>query len=184
MARAGHLPLVAELVWPLPKIATVEGIPANQQTLNQLLAQSPGYEWKMEGKVLHFYNKKLRQSQFNFLYWKFSRFTVPSNLSDFKLWFPGRVIGLLEGYTGEGGATTGFGDTEFEKRSLNSETLDDMTGLDVLLHVANEAPMFYTVLVFPSSSPSRSDAENRVSWQWGSLDEKLRPLYTQPLGCK
>jgi hypothetical protein len=184
MARAGRVPLVAELVWPLPKIPMAEGIPANERTLNQLLSQAPEYEWKMEGKVLHFYNKKLRQARFNFLNLKFPRFTVPPNLADFKLWFPGRATGLLEGYTGEGGATSGFGDTQFEKQPLDHVTLENVTGLEVLFHVANETPTFYLVLVFPGSSPTKSDAEKRVSWQWGSLNERPHPLYTQPLGRK
>jgi hypothetical protein len=55
MARASHTPIIAELVWPLPKIPTAEGKPLNSDTLNDLLKLAPGYEWKVEGKTVHFY---------------------------------------------------------------------------------------------------------------------------------
>jgi hypothetical protein len=180
MARASHVPIIAELVWPLPKIPTAEGKPLNPGTLNELVKQAPGYEWKMEGKAIHFYNKKLRNARFNFLNLKFPRFTIPPDLSDLKLWLPGRAEGLLEGYTGEGGATSGFGDTLLGKQKLQRVTLENVTPLEVLVHVANESPTFYTVLVFPSAAPTKDEAEKRVVWQWGSLNEKLQPVYTQP----
>jgi hypothetical protein len=173
------VPLIAELSQPLPKIPTAEGVQLNSNTLDQLVKQAPGYQWKMEGKVVHFYNKKLSKAEFNFLNLKFPRFTIPPNLSDFKLWFPGRATGLLEGYTGEGGATTGFGDTQLEKEKLQRTTLENVTPREVLIHVANESPTFYAVLVFPSATPTKVGAEKHVSWNWGSLNEKLKPLYTQ-----
>lgn len=181
MARASHVPLIAELVWPLPKVPTAEGVPLTPDRLNDLVKQSPGYEWKMEGKAVHFYNKKLRQARFNFLNFKMRQFSVPPDLSDLKLWFPGWAIGLLEGYPAEGGAISGFGDTLLEKEKLQQATLVDVTPLEALVHVANESPTFYTVLVFPSAAPTKNDAEKRVVWQWGSLNEKLQPVYTQPL---
>jgi hypothetical protein len=181
MARASHVPMVAELVWPLPSIPIAEGKPLNPDTLNELVKQSPGYEWKMEGKAVHFYNKKLRQARFNFLNLKIPRFTVPADLSMLKLWFPGQAIGLLEGYTAQGGATTGFGDTLLEKEKLQQVTLENVTPLEVLVHLANESPTFYTLLVFSSATPTKVEAK-RVVWQWGSLSEKLGPIYTQPPG--
>jgi hypothetical protein len=179
MARASHVPLIAELAQPLPRIPTEEGKPLNADTLNQLVKQSPGYEWKMEGKVVHFYNKKLRQARFNFLNLKFPRFTIPPNLSQFQLWFPGRAIGLLQGYTGEGGVSGGFGDPLLEKEALQRETLENVTALGVLIHVANQSPTFYTVLAFPSAAPTKNEAEKQVSWHFGSLNEKLKPIFTQ-----
>jgi hypothetical protein len=180
MARASHVPIIAELVWPPPTIPTTEGKPLNPQTLDDLVRQAPGYEWKMEGKAVHFYNKKLRQAQFNFLNFKLPRFTIPPNLSDLKLWLPGRAVGLLEGYTGEGGATSGFGDTRLEKEKLQQATLENVTPLEVLVRVANENPTFYTVLIFPSAEPTKKEAEKQVAWHWGSLNEKLTPLYALP----
>jgi hypothetical protein len=134
----------------------------------------------MEGKAVHFYNKELRQARFNFLNLKIPRFTLPPDLSTLNLWFPGQAEGLLEGYTAQGGATTGFGDSLLEKEKLQQVTLESATPLAVLLDVANQSPTFYTVLVFPSASPTKSQAEKQAVWQWGSLSEKLQPVYTQP----
>jgi hypothetical protein len=184
MARNSQVPVVAELVWPLPQVSAGESNPLTEQTLNQLVKQAPDYEWRMNGKVLHFYNKKLRAARFNFLNFNFPRFTVPSNLSEFKLWFPTRAIGLLQGYTDEGAAISGFPDAMFQKHPLQTVTLSDVSALEVLLHVANETPVFYTVLTFPSASPTKDDAEKRVNWQWGGLKEESKPIYAQPLGVR
>lgn len=180
MARASHVPLIAELAWPLPGILSAEGKPLNPDTLNELVKQAPEYEWRMEGKAVHFYNSKLRHAAFNFLNITIPRFTIPPDLSTLKLWFPSQAEGLLEGYTEQGGMTTGFGDTLLQKEKLQQVTLENVTPLEVLVHVANESPTFYTILVFPSVAPTRNEAEKQVVWQWGSLNEKLQPVYTQP----
>ncbi len=182
MARSSHVPIVAELAQPLPMVPMAEGTPVSENSLNELVKQAPGYEWEMDGRVVHFYNKKLRVAPFNFLNLRFSRFTVPPNLSELKLWFPGRAIGLLEGFTAEGGAISGFGDAELEKQKLERTTLENITPLEVLLHVANQSPSFYAIIVFPNPAPSRRQVEQQVHWFWGSLNEKLAPLYVQPVG--
>ena len=181
MARASHVPLIAELALPLPMIPTSEGVPLDAATLKQLVKQAPGYTWENDGKAIHFYSKKLRNARYNFLHVKFDRFTVPPNLSDLKLWLPGRATGLLQGFSGEGGATTGFGDPQLENKKLQRATLQNVTPLEVLAHIANESPTFYAVIVFPGITPTKDQAEKQVSWHWGSLDEKLKPLYTQSL---
>jgi hypothetical protein len=183
MARAAHIPLIAELVWPLPTIPTAEGVPLTPDKLNELVKQSPGYEWKMEGKAVHFYNKKLRQARFNFLNFKIPRFTIPPDISTLELWFPGQAEGLLQGYTAQGGATTGWGDALLEKEKLQRDTLENDTPLEVLIHVANESPTFYVAIVFPRVPPTKDAAiemKQGVVWQWGSLNEKLRAVGVQP----
>lgn len=115
------------------------------------------------------------------MHMKFPQFTVPPNLSDLKLWLPTRAVGLLEGYTAEGGATTGFGDTALEKKKLRRTILRDATPIDVLVHAANESPTFYTVLVFPRVDLTRNQAEKEVPWFWGSLNAPAKPLYRLPL---
>jgi hypothetical protein len=182
MARASRVPIIAELARPLPHITMTNGAKVSDDSLNQLLAQAPGYEWKREGKTIHFYNKQLRAARFNFLNLRIPRFTVPINLSELKLSFPGRAIGLLEGFTAEGGVVIGPGDTELAKEKLQQVTLENKTGLEILLHVANESPTFYTIMVFPKSIPTKKQAELNVSWFWGSLHEKSVPLYVQPMG--
>jgi hypothetical protein len=126
----------------------------------------------MEGKAVHFYNKKLREAGSNFLNLRFPRFVVPADLSELKLRFPGQAIGLAEGYSGAGWATTGFGDTLLEKEKLQEVALEDVTPLEVLVRLANESPTFYTLLVFSSATPTKAEAK-QVVWQWGSLKERL-----------
>lgn len=185
MARAASVPLVGELVWPLPEIPTAEGVPLTPERLDELVKQSPGYEWNMEGRAVHFYNKKLRQSRSNFLNLNIRRFTVPPDVGTLQLWFPGQAKGLLQGYTAQGGATSGWADPALEKDTLQRVTLENITPLDVLLHVANESPTFYVLLAFPRIPPTRDAAVKQVIvWQWGSLDEKLRAVYMQPPGSK
>lgn len=181
MARASRVPIVAELAQPLPHITMTNGARVSDDSLNQLLKQAPGYEWKREGKTIHFYNRELRGASFNFLNLRIHRFTVPINLSELKLSFPGRAIGLLEGFTAEGGVAIGPGDTELAKEKLQQVTLENKTGLEILLRVANESPTFYTIVVFPNSTPTKKQAERNVRWFWGSLNEKSVPLYVQPM---
>jgi hypothetical protein len=181
MARAAHVPITAELVWTLPEIPTAEGIPLTPERLNELVEKSPGYEWKMEGKVVHFYNKKLRESRFNFLNFKIPRFTVPPDVSTLQLWFPGQAQGLLKEYAAQGGATSGWGDPQLEKDKLRQVSLENVTPLDVLVHVANESPTFYIAVAFPSIPATKNAAiKQTVVWQWGSLNEKLHALGMQP----
>ncbi len=180
-ARLSHVPLIAELAQPLPNIHVGEKTLMTPDSLNELVKQAPEYEWKLEGKTLHFYNKKLRTAKFNFLKLRFPRFTIPPTVSQLKLQFPGRAISLLEGISSEGGIVEGFPNKELAKDKLQRTTLDNVTGLDVLFYVANESPTFYTVLVFPSTKPSKAQAEHQVNWFWGSLDEAPVPLYVQPV---
>jgi hypothetical protein len=128
------------------------------------------------------YNKKLRQARFNFLNLKFSRYVFPPDLSELKLRFPTQAEGLLEGYSGAGWMTIGgFGDKLLEKEKLQQIALENVTPFEVLVHIASDSPSFYTMLVFPSAAPTKNDAKKRVVWQWGSLNEKLQPIDTQPL---
>lgn len=75
---------------------------------------------------------------------------------------------------------TGFGDTLLEKEKLHRATLENVTPLEILVHVAEDSPSFYTILVFPSAEPTKNEAEKQVVWHWGSLNEKLTPLYALP----
>jgi hypothetical protein len=173
MARTSRTPLVAELVWPLPKIHAAEGVGLTPDSLSELVRQAPEYQWEIRGKVVHFYSYLLRHAPLNFMNLRFQEYQVPETLSELKLWFPGQATGLLEGYSGTGGMTTGFGDTLLAKERLAPATLRDTTPLDVLIYVANEEPTFYAVLVFPQSTPTKKEAEDEVVWRWGSLYERL-----------
>ncbi len=159
---------------------TTDGVGLTPDSLSELVRQAPEYRWEMRGKVVHFYSYNLRHAPLNFMNLKFQEYSLPPTLSDLKLWFPGQATGLLEGYSGSGGMTTGFGDPLLEKEKLDPTILRNVTPLDVLFYVANETPTFYTLLVFPQSAPSKKEAEDGVVWRWGSLNEKLKPIYLQP----
>jgi hypothetical protein len=181
MAQASHTPLIAELVWPLPKIHTTEGVGLTPDSLAELVRQAPEYQWEIRGKVVHFYNYVLRGAPLNFMESRrFREYAVPATLAELKLWFPGQATGLIEGYAGSGGMTTGFGDPLLEKEKLPPVTLKDTTPLNALVYIANESPTFYAVLVFPEATPTKTEAEEEVVWRWGSLNEKVKPLYLQP----
>ena len=184
MALTSHAPLIAELAQPLPSMPISDKAVLDSGTLNNLTEQVPGYAWNMEGKAVHFYNKKLRNAPFNFMNLVFPRFTTPPNLSDLQLWFPSRATGLLEGVTGEGGAISGFPDSKLATQRLRRAIYENVTPLQVLVRVADESPSFYAVIVFPSSTSTKAQAEHEVIWHFGSLSEKMHPIYTQPARAK
>lgn len=183
MARTSRTPLIAELVWPLPMVPAAKDLPLDPEHLNSLLRYAPGYKWEVNGRIVYFYNSKLQRARFNFLKLKFPLFTMSPNLSQLKLWLPPRAVGLLEGYTSEGAVITGLGDPQLEKESLPNVTLHDVTPLDVLMTAAKDSPSFYSLIIFPSATPTRSQAEKQVNWQWGGLAEKPHPIYAQPLAA-
>ena len=181
MARTSRTPLIAELAWPLPMVPSAKGLPLDPEHLDSLLRYAPGYKWEVFGRLVYFYNSKLQRARFNFLKLKFPLFTMSPNLSQLKLWLPPRAVGLLEGYNSEGAVMTGLGDAQLEKDSLPKVTLHDVTPVDVLMTAAKDSPTFYSLIIFPSATPTRSQAEKQVNWQWGSLADKPHHIYAQPL---
>jgi len=181
VAWLSHLPMIAELAQPLPKIQIAEGTHSAQDLLQEVVRQAPDYQWEAEDKAIHFYSRKLRRERFNFLNLKFPRFTIPSNLSELKLTFPTLEIGLLDGMSTGGAAISGFGDATLEKNSLRQVTLENVTGREILLRVANESPTFFSVIVFPNAKPTKTQAEREVNinWFWQGFKEPLKPLYVQ-----
>ncbi|HEY6338113.1 MAG TPA: hypothetical protein VIW68_06435 [Candidatus Sulfotelmatobacter sp.] len=183
VAWLSHLPMVAELAQPLPRIEIAESTYIAKDLLQEIIRQAPLYQWEAEGKVIHFYNTKLKEAKFNFLNLQFPRFVTPSNLSELKLTFPTREYGLLhEAYSGGGIVITGFGDAMLEKDLLRSVTLEKVTGREILLRVASESPTFFTVIVFPNADPTKQQMERDINlnWFWQSLKEQPGPLYVQP----
>lgn len=59
VAWLSHLPMVAELAQPLPKIEITHGTYIAKDLLQEIARQAPEYQWEAEGKVIHFYNSKL-----------------------------------------------------------------------------------------------------------------------------
>jgi|HubBroStandDraft_1064217.scaffolds.fasta_scaffold57653_2 hypothetical protein len=183
VAWLSHLPMIAELAQPLPRIEIAEGTYVTKDLLQEIARQAPDYEWEAEGKVVHFYNRKLSAAKFNFLNLRLPRFAMPSNLSEFKLTFPEREFALLQGYSGGGLVTIGVGDSMLEKDLLRAATLENVTGREILLRAANESPAFFAMIVFPNADPTGEQVQQDMNrnWFWQSFKEqRLRPLYVQP----
>ena len=180
LAVRSRTPLLAELAQPLPRVALRPDAPLNKDTLDELVKQAPTCKWTMEGSVVHFYDKKLKTAENNLLNLHFRTFTMPRNVSDLKLWLPGRAVGLLQGIDAEGGAISGFPDSALANDNLQQISLRDISPLQVLLHAAKQSPSFYTIIVFPSDRPTKSQAERQVSWYWGSLRAPAAAIYVQP----
>jgi len=179
-----RVPMVAELAQPLPRIQIAAGAEGVGRLLREIERQAPGYEWEAAGRVLHFYSKRLRAARFNFLNLRFARFSMPPNLSELKLTFPAREYGLLlQGYSGGGIVTTGFGDAMLERDLLQPAVLENVTGREILFRAADESPKFLTVIVFPNDDPTKKEMERDMNrnWFWQSLEEE-RPgrFYVQP----
>jgi hypothetical protein len=182
VAWLSQLPIIAELAQPLPKVQIAEGSHSVEYLLQTIAQQSPGHQWEAEGKAVHFYNEKLKGAKSNFLNLTFPRFTMPGNISELKLTFAAREYGLMQGHSGGGIVTTGFGDAVLEKDLLQHTVLENITGREILLRATNESPTFFTAIIFPNAAPTKRQMEldmNR-NWFWQALKGQ-RPghLYVQ-----
>lgn len=176
VARVSHNALVAEIALPMPKVSVPDRTDDLVKTLNRIVKQSPGYEWKMEDQIIHFYNKRLYAARYNALNLRFADFTLPPTVSDLKLWLPTQVSGLAAGYKGTGGAISGFSDALLGKQTLPPIALKNVSGRDVLLRAGRESPAFYAIVVFPQAVPTKKQAPAQV-WFWGSVTEQAVPIY-------
>jgi hypothetical protein len=183
VASIYRLPIIAELAQPLPKIRLAEGTDDPKLLLQEMARQAPGYDWRASGRVILFYNKKLREAKFNFLNLRFPRFSMPANLSELKLIFPELEGGLLQGYAGAGVVVTGFGDALLAKDLLQPATLQNVSGREILLRAATESPTFLTIVVFPNAEPTKKQVERDIgrNWFWQALkEERPGPIYVEP----
>lgn len=183
VAWLAHVPLIAELAQPLPSVEISQGTYIVKDLLQTLARQAPAYEWRSEGKAVHFYNSRLAAAKFNFLNLRFPRFTMPGNLSDLKLTFPTREYALLQGSTGESIIIEGFGDPLLERNTLSAAVLENITGREILFRAANERPTFVSIVVFPNDDPTKKQVEvdmNR-NWFWRALSSpRPVPFYVDP----
>ncbi len=169
-AWRAHLPMIAELAQPLPRIEVSEGTYVVKDLMQGIIRQAPEYKWESDGKIIHVYNTKLREARFNFLNLKFARFITPPNVSEFELTFPTLENGLLQGTSG-GTAISGFGDPSLEKDRLQPAVLENVTGRQILSRVANESPSFLTIIVFPNDNPTEKQMKRDMNrnWFWQAL---------------
>jgi hypothetical protein len=93
VAEQYRVPMVAELVNPLPSQLVIE---SGQDTaiglLQKVLTQVPGYRYEVtNGQIIHFYARDVVNAKGNLLNIGIKHFTMPNNLSDFKLLLPAAI---------------------------------------------------------------------------------------------
>jgi hypothetical protein len=183
VARISRVPAIGELAQPLPPIDIPEGTYVVKDVFQMMARQSPGYEWELRGSVVHFFNRQLREARFNFLSLKFTDFVMPPNISELKLSLPALELGLLKGGAPGGYVMSGFGDADLEKDRLPSTKLQNVSGREILLRVAEECPSFVSVVVFPNMNPTKAEMETDLNrnWFWESFRHRGQaPEYVQP----
>lgn len=183
VAWLSRVPIIAELAQPLPSVDVSQGTYIVKDLLDGIARQSPGYDWRVEGKAVHFYSKRVKDAKSNFLNLRFPEFTMPSSVSHLKLTFPGREFALFEGSPGGSMIIEGFGDPVLEGDSLQAKRLENVTGREILVRAVDERPTFATVLIFLNDDPTKKQVEldmNR-NWFWQALNaEHPDPIYVQP----
>jgi hypothetical protein len=183
VALLSHVPIIAELAQPVPAVDLSQGTYIVKDLLDGIARQSPGYEWRVEGRAVHFYSRRTKDAKSNFLNLRFPEFTMPGSLSDLKLMFPGREYALFEGSPGGSMIIEGFGDPVLKGDTLQATPLENVTGREILFRAANERPTFATVLIFPNDDPTKKQVEMDMNrnWFWQALSAPSpAPLYVDP----
>ena len=183
VAQQYRLPIVAEVMYPAPILSIPAGTNTAQEVLLELTKSVPEYKFELVGKtVVHFCNKDIENSPGNFLNVRLRRFSMPPNVSEFKVLFPARVGAARRGFQGEGVVTTGFGDPHLQKDTLPRIEFKDASAREILLRAAEETRGFYSIVVFPNRSVLSEASVNYTfqHWFWGSVQTKDdTPMYIQ-----
>ena len=186
VAEQYRVPIVAELVNPVPSHLVIE---SGQDTaiglLGNVLKQLPGYKYEVtNGQIIHFYAKDVVNAKGNLLNIRIKHFTMPNNLSDFKLLLPAAINSSRKGLPPSGAVISGFPSSEMEKEKLQTRgELTAVSGRDLLMAVAEETRGFYTIIVLQDQNCRTDtcfDYANEL-WFWGALTARVShdPIYIQ-----
>jgi hypothetical protein len=176
LSYAARLPMVGELSQPLPKISIPEGSDPLGSLLNEIVHQASGYKWELRGSVVHFYNERLHQANFNPLSRKFPKFVMPENVSELTYKLPNLEATVLEDKPAQGVIMTGFAERSLEKDALQSSVLEEITGREILFRAMQERPTFSVLVIFLSEKPTKAQAL-KAEWFWQSFRSDLHPVY-------
>jgi hypothetical protein len=173
VAEQYQVPVVAELVNPVPGQLIIE---SGQDTaiglLGKVLKQVPRYKYEViNGQIIHFHEKDVVNAKGNLLNVDIKHFTMPNNLSDFKLLLPAAINSARKGLPTSGAVISGFPSSEMEKERLQARELTGVSGRDLLIAVAEETRGFYTIVVLQDQN-CRTDAcfdYANQHWFWGPL---------------
>ena len=172
IAKVYHLATVIELGQPLPSVRIPAGTMSARQALALVAKSDVGYDWRLHGSVIHFYDKKLRIEPLNFLNWRLDKFAISGTVADVDLRLKSELNKLRDRVIAEGGLIVGLRPTELARDRLPTVVLRDVTARQVLFRVADMNPHFYTVVVFPRrSSVTRADLDQAfANWRWAAVE--------------
>ncbi|OLB83780.1 MAG: hypothetical protein AUI17_07970 [Acidobacteriales bacterium 13_2_20CM_2_55_5] len=186
VAEQYRVPIVAELVNPVPSHLVIE---SGQDTaiglLGNVLKQLPGYKYEVtNGQIIHFYAKHVVNAKGNLLNIRIKHFTMPNNLSDFKLLLPAAINSSRKGLPTSGAVISGFPSSEMEKEKLQTRgELTAVSGRDLLMAVAEETRGFYTIIVLQDQNCRTDTCFDYANdhWFWGPLTATVShdPIYIQ-----
>ncbi len=183
-----RVPIVAELALPLPSDINVpDGDETAEKLLSSVIAASPGYSWKWEGRVAHVYNRRLLTAPSNFLNLHMESFLLPSNVAEFSVTLRNALwqCSIRRGVADHrrcpvqvGFVIAGLWPTALEPLRLTMKRIGATSARQVTLKVANESGQFYSIVVFPrSNARTPQDAEFAFShWAWHPLSDGLKPF--------
>jgi hypothetical protein len=183
IAKAYHRPIIGELVKPIPSaiVLDVIGKRNERDALVSLAAQCPGYIWYEKNGVIVFGNERLLRAPGNPMNAKLRAYTIPSNLSIFKLTFPGAVESAGSPSTGAGGFVNGFGLPEDLSPPLTVEEVKDMEARNIMIKVAAEVGDFFSVIILPSDKPTKSSLGDKAFIAWDIAGGRGVQKYNTPL---
>jgi hypothetical protein len=176
-AEQYHVPVIAELVYPVPEHILIDsGHDAIADVLAKLCAQAPGYTYEVkDDRVIHFHNVDITNSKGNWLNVRIKSFMMPPNVSDFKLLLPAAINSARKGLPPGGAVISGFPSTVMKNEKLQTRELMDVSARELLLTAAEESRGFYSIVVFQDQN-CQSDAcfdYAMQHWIWGPLTERV-----------
>jgi hypothetical protein len=180
-----RVPVIGELLFPVPTNLAIEsGEDSAIGVLSKLIPQISGYEYEViAGHILHVYEHDVVSAKGSPLNIQVKHFTMPPTLSDFKLTLPAALNSARKGLPTRGLVISGFPSTDMEKKKLEPRDFSDVSGRELLILAAEDAPDFYSLIVLSDKS-CRSDAcfdYANEHWFWGPLKGSLSadPIYIQ-----
>ena len=183
-----QVPIVGELALPLPSgINLPEGSGTAEHLLDSIVATSPGYSWKWEGRVAHVYNRRLLTASANFLNLQLESFVLPQNVAELyvtlhnALWqcgIPKRIANDRRCRVPLGFVLGGLWPSALEPLRLTPRNKGVMSARRVMLEAAAENGQFYSIVVFPhATARTPEDAEFAFyHWAWHPLSDAAKPF--------
>ncbi len=168
VARTYHVSVLAEVAEPMPTGIVLDGRAGAtlRQVLEGVRRQCPGYRFEITHGTVIFGNVNLLKDPNNPMNQTLAQYTIPEDLSEFKLTFPGAVRSAQEHQQSVGGLVVGMGLPRELNPSLSKEVVQEVTARAILLKVAGEVGNLYSLLIFPSEHPTRKEMTDGGFFGW------------------